>query len=69
MQACCTVFGNAVQIPVEGALRAGRLCLAWVLGGMQVAGTPGGCAAAAAAAGLRIAVGGDQPGISASRIL
>lgn len=34
-----------MQFPVEGALWAGRHCLVWVIGGMQVqvAGTPGGC--------------------------
>lgn len=42
MQACCTVFRNAMQFPVEVARRVGRLYLLWVHGRMQVAGTPGG---------------------------
>lgn len=42
MQACCTVFRNAMQFPVEGALWAGGPYLVRVHGGMQVAGTPGG---------------------------
>lgn len=31
-----------MQVPFEGALRAGRPYLVWVLGEMQVAGTAGG---------------------------
>lgn len=44
-----------MQFPVEGALWAGRPYLVWVLGGMQVAGTPGGCVVVEGR-GLRIAV-------------